>query len=56
MVAVKDEVVRDEGPGRVDLGGDWPGGDSRPEGSVEEFAQYRGLHAVKLKSASCCSR
>ena len=53
---MKDEILRDEGPGRIDLGADGSGGDSRPEGSVEEFAQCGGLHAVELKSASCCSR
>ena len=43
---MKDEIVRDEGPDRVDLGRGCSGEDGRLEAPVEEGEECRVLHAV----------
>ena len=56
MFAVKDQIVRDEGPDRVDLGWGCSGEDARSEGPVEESEQCGVPHGALLQSASCYSR
>ena len=47
MFAVKDEIFRDEGPDRADLGGGCPGEEAGPESPVKESKEWGALHGVK---------